>query len=64
MNSSTDPNKMTAAEGLEELAEILAAAILRLHARQATQRRISRDSQKDSLGNPAETRPPVTAGKA
>jgi hypothetical protein len=59
MTYGTDPDRMTGQEPLEEVAMILAAAFLRLrarHGRPAKEREFSRDN---SLGCPAETRPPA-----
>ncbi|HRW61655.1 MAG TPA: hypothetical protein P5340_13505 [Defluviicoccus sp.] len=51
MQNALDPNLMTAAERLDEIAAILAAGILRLKARQAV--RPARDRGDLSLAIPA-----------
>ena len=59
MNNGMELDKMTAAQRLDEVAGILAAALLRLcakHVSSLKKREISRDN---SLGCPAETRPPA-----
>jgi len=59
MADTHDADRMTDAQRLDEIAGILAGAILRLRAKHAAgpkKREISRDN---SLGCPAETRPPA-----
>ncbi|MFZ1413159.1 MAG: hypothetical protein WAS73_01060 [Defluviicoccus sp.] len=51
MENALDPNRMTAAERLDEIAAILAAGILRFKARQAAHR--PRDRRDLSLAIPA-----------
>jgi hypothetical protein len=59
MANAHDTDRMTDAQRLDEVAAILAQAFLRLRAKQLSgpkKREISRDN---SLGCPAETRPPA-----
>jgi hypothetical protein len=63
MNNGMDPDKMTGPERLDELSMLLALAMIRVWLRRRQERTISRDFGRDSLGNPAETRPTVGAGK-
>ena len=59
MADAHDTDRMTDAQRLDEVASILATGFLRLRAKQLStpkKREISRDN---SLGCPAETRPPA-----
>jgi hypothetical protein len=48
--NALDPEHMTAAERLDELGELLAAGLMRLHARKSSQ--LSRDCEESSLAIP------------
>jgi hypothetical protein len=50
--NALDPTRMTPAERLDEIAEILAAGLTRLHARQSS--RLSADRGEGSLDCPGE----------
>jgi hypothetical protein len=59
MSSGMDPDKMSGAERLDEVAMLLTLAMMRLWLKRRKKREISK---RNSLGKPPETRPPVTAG--
>jgi hypothetical protein len=67
MTNGMDPGQMTPDERLDEVALLMATGMLRLWRTRpgaepvaASPRAFSRDSGRNSLGCPAETRPPVT----
>lgn len=51
MSNALDPQRMTPAERLDEIAEILAAALMRLRARKSSP--LSADCGESSLDTPA-----------
>jgi hypothetical protein len=60
MANGTDPDNLVPAERLDEVAALLAMAMLRVWLKRRKERAISREY---SLGLDAESLPPVTAGK-
>ena len=71
MTNGTDPSTMTGEERLAEVSMLLSLAMMRMWLKRrggacrlvSRERAFSRDSGGNPLGCPAETRPPVTAGK-
>lgn len=71
MVNGTDPSTMTAEERLAEVSMLLSLAMMRLWLKRRAgagrhtsgERRSSTDSFEKALGCPAETPPPVTAGR-
>jgi hypothetical protein len=69
MTNGTDPNAMTVEGRLAEVSMLLSLAMVRLWRKRrdggcraaSRERGFSRDSAGNSLGSPAETRPPVAA---
>ena len=59
MNHRMEPDKMTPAERLDEIAGILAAGLLRLHARHVASPKEREFFRDNPLGCPGETRPPA-----
>jgi hypothetical protein len=59
MSNGTEPDKMTSAKRLDEVAVILASAMLRLRAKHASSPKKREFPRDNSLGCPGETRPPA-----